>query len=75
MIMAIKKFLKVQDANEKEVGKNIGRVITNLAINIFLLFHATFLSSYMKFLGAVVCSQNHNPRNYFYLCQLNSEEL
>lgn len=36
MIMAIKRFLKIQDAKEKEVGKCIW-VVTDLEIKVFII--------------------------------------
>lgn len=45
MIMAIKRFLKVQDAKEKEVGKSmLGRVVTDLEIKVFAI------SGYLSFI-------------------------
>lgn len=38
----------------------MGRVVTDLEINVFCYSTLPFFSSYMKFLGAVACSQNHN---------------
>lgn len=48
MIMAIKRFLKIQDAKEKEVGKGMWAGLLLIWKLEFLLFWATFPSCSLK---------------------------
>jgi len=60
MIMAIKRFLKVQDTKEKEVGKSMWAGLSLIWKLKLLLFQATFPSPYLKFLCTAAHSQKHN---------------